>query len=144
MLKYAIVDLPLESLHSAAFRAAQMVRCAGEQGKYWEMRDRLFSNPQTIAQTAPHAAAVGLDPARFDVCLASGRFVADIRQDMAQAAAAGVEGTPSFFLAVTDPATGRLKPVRFISGAQPFANFRTQIDAALAEVGAASAGVGRD
>jgi len=121
-----------------------MVRCAGEQGKYWEMRDRLFSNPQTIAQTALHAAAVGLDPARFDVCLASGRFVADIRQDMAQAAAAGVEGTPSFFLAVTDPATGRLKPVRFISGAQPFANFRTQIDAALAEVGAASAGVGRD
>jgi protein-disulfide isomerase len=112
-----------------------MVRCSGEQGKYWEMRDRLFANPQTIAQTASHAAAVGLDSRRFDACVSSGKFADDIRKDMAQAQAAGVEGTPSFFLAVTDPATGKLKPVRFASGAQPFANFKAQIDAVLAELG---------
>jgi protein-disulfide isomerase len=139
-LKYAIIDLPLESIHGAAFRGAEMVRCAGEQGKYWEMRDRLFSNPQTIAQAASHAAAVGLDGARFDACLGSGKFAADIRKDMAQAEAAGVGGTPSFFLAVADPATGKLKPVRFMTGAQPFANFQAQIEAALAEQGAARPG----
>ena len=111
-----------------------MVRCAGEQGKYWEMRDRLFANPQAIAQTASHAAAVGLDAERFDACLGSGRFSGDIRKDMAQAQAAGVEGTPSFFLAVADPATGKLRPVRLITGAQPFSNFKSQIDAALAEL----------
>jgi protein-disulfide isomerase len=110
-----------------------MVRCAGEQGKYWEMRDRLFANPQTITQSASHAAAVGIDAGRFDACLGSGKFAADIRKDMAQAEAAGVEGTPSFFLAVADGTTGKLKTVRFITGAQPFANFRAQIDAALAE-----------
>jgi protein-disulfide isomerase len=135
-LKYAIIDLPLESIHSTAFRGAEMVRCAGDQGKYWEMRDRLFANPQAIAQTASHAAAVGLDAQRFDACLGAGKFAGDIRKDMAQAEAAGVEGTPSFFLAVGDPATGKLKPVRFISGAQPFASFKAQIDAALAELGA--------
>lgn len=109
-----------------------MVRCAGEQGKFWEMRDRLFSNPQAIAQTASHIAAVGLDAARFDACLSSRKFAADIRKDMDQAQAAGVEGTPSFFLAVTDSTSGKLKPVRFITGAQPFANFKALIDAALA------------
>jgi protein-disulfide isomerase len=142
-LKYAIVDLPLESVHSAAFRGAEMVRCAGDQGKYWEMRDRLFANPQTIAQTASHAAAVGLDARSFDACLASGKFAADIRKDMAQAEAAGVQGTPSFFIAATDPATGRLKPVRFLTGAQPFANFKAQLDAALAEQDAAPGAGGK-
>ena len=132
-MKYAIIDLPLESIHSAAFRGAQMVRCAGDQGKYWEMRDRLFSNPQAIADTASHVAAVGLDRGRFDACLASERFAADIRKDMAQAEDVGVQGTPSFFLAVADPATGKLKSVRFLTGAQPFANFKAQIDAVLGE-----------
>ena len=128
--------MPLESLHSAAFRAAEMVRCAGDQGKYWEMRDRLFSDPRNIADTAAHAAAVGLDAKQFESCLGVRKFADDIRKDLAQAEAAGVQGTPSFFLAVNDPATGKLKPIRFISGAQPFANFKTQIDAVLKEQGA--------
>lgn len=130
-LKYAVVDLPLESIHSAAFRAAEMVRCAGAQGKYWEMRDRLFANPRTIADAASHAAAVGLDGAKLDACLAAGTFAADIRRDMDQAAAAGVQGTPSFLLAVPDAATGKLKPVKLIMGALPFAGFSEQIDAVL-------------
>jgi len=132
-----VIDLPLESIHSAAFRAAEMVRCAGEQGKYWEMRDRLFANPRTITETATHAAAVGIDAKPFDACLGSGKFAADVRADMAQAEAAGVQGTPSFFLAVADPATGKLRPVRFLSGAQPFANFKAEIDAVLREQGRA-------
>jgi protein-disulfide isomerase len=109
-----------------------MVRCAGEQGKYWEMRDRLFANPQTLTQAASHAAAVGLDAARFDSCVTSGKYGPEIRKDMEQAEAAGVEGTPSFFLATADAQTGKLKPVRFITGAQPFSNFKALIDAALA------------
>jgi protein-disulfide isomerase len=110
-----------------------MVRCAGEQGKYWEMRDRLFANPQTITDTASHAAAVGLDAKRFDTCLSSEKFAAGIRSDMSMAQAAGIEGTPSFILATTDPATGKVKPLRLITGARPFASFQAQIDAALAE-----------
>ncbi len=54
-MKYAIIDLPLESIHSAAFRGAEMVRCSGEQGKYWEMRDRLFANPRAIDDAAGRA-----------------------------------------------------------------------------------------
>lgn len=102
------------------------------------MRARLFSNPQTITtQASQHAAAVGLDVKRFEACVASGQEADAIRKDMAQAEAAGVEGTPSFFLAVTDAATGKLKPVRFISGARPFASFKTEIDAVLRDQGGA-------
>jgi protein-disulfide isomerase len=125
------VDLPLESIHSAAFRGAEMVRCAGEQGKYWEMRERLFANPQTIMQAASHAAAVGLDGRQFDACLASEKHAANIRSDMSMAQAAGIEGTPTFALATTDSATGKLKVLKVLTGAQPFANFKTQIDTAL-------------
>jgi protein-disulfide isomerase len=134
-LRYAVLDFPLESLHSAAFRAAEIVGCAEEQGKYWEMRERLFANPQTVTQVSIHAVALGLDATRMDACLAARRPDPDIRKDMSVAAAVGVEGTPSFLLATTDSATGKLKPFRLIVGAQPFENFKKQIDAALAEQG---------
>ena len=130
-MKYALFDMPLESLHSLAFRAATASRCAGEQGKYWEMRARLFANPQTLEQVAAHAAAVGADLPRFQTCMAANRFADQIRGDMTQAQAAGVAGTPTFMLATTD-AQGRLKVERVIRGAQPLAKFQSEIDALLA------------
>jgi predicted DsbA family dithiol-disulfide isomerase len=99
------------------------------------MRERLFNNPQAIGQVSLHAVALGLDAQRMDACLAARRSEPAIRSDMNVAAAAGIEGTPSFLLARTDSATGKLKPIRLIVGAQPFENFRKQIDAALAEEG---------
>ena len=55
--------MPLESIHKLAFKAAQAAHCAGEQGKYWEMHDRLFENQKALEPWAPHAEAVGLDVA---------------------------------------------------------------------------------
>jgi protein-disulfide isomerase len=133
-LKYAVIDLPLESIHSAAFRGAEIVRCADEQGKYWEMRDRLFSNPQSIADAASHAAALGLDARRLDGCLASGKYAAGIRADMSQARNLGIEGTPSFLLAIPDAASGKMKPIHLITGARPFSSFQSMIDGVLADL----------
>lgn len=133
-MKYAIIDLPLESIHSAAFRGAETVRCAGEQGKYWEMRDRLFANPQSITDAASHAAALGIDPKKLDGCLASGKYAAGIRADMSQAQKLGIEGTPSFLLAIPDAASGKLKPIRLTTGARPFSSFQSMIDTALADL----------
>jgi protein-disulfide isomerase len=134
-LKYAVIDLPLESIHTAAFRGAAMVRCAGEQGKYWEMRMRLFGNPQALSNpTATHAAAVGVDARRLDACLESDQVAAAVRRDMALAQGIGIEGTPTFVLGVTDAATGKLKPVRLLTGARPFSSFQGMIDLALADL----------
>jgi len=136
-LKYVMLDMPLESIHKFALKAAIAANCAGEQGKYWEMHDRLFSNQQTIDSWDAHAEAVGLDPAKFQSCLASGHQEIEIRRDIAQAQSAGVTGTPGFFLAVTDPASNKVKTLRSIKGAQPYAAFKAQIDALLEEQAAA-------
>jgi protein-disulfide isomerase len=133
-LKYAIIDLPLESIHSSAFRGAETVRCADEQGRYWEMRDRLFANPNSIADAAGHAAALGIDAKKLDACLASGKYAGGIRADMSQAQSLGIEGTPSFLLAIPDAASGKMKPIRLITGARPFSSFQGMIDAALADL----------
>ena len=89
-------DMPLESIHKLAFKAAEAANCAGEQGKYWEMHGRLFANQQAFEPWAPHAEALGLDVARFETCLSTGKYADEIRRDMAQAATAGVTGTPAF------------------------------------------------
>ncbi len=136
-LKYVMLDMPLESIHKFAFKAAEAANCAGEQGKYWEMHDRLFANQQTIDSWTVHAEAVGLDLPRFEACLGSGQQAAEIRRDIAQAQSAGITGTPGFFLAATDPASNKVKTLRSIKGAQPYAAFKAQIDALLQEQGSA-------
>jgi protein-disulfide isomerase len=110
-----------------------MVRCAAEQGKYWEMRMRLFGNPQTLTDIPAHVSALTLDGRKFDACMASEKYAPEIRRDQALAQQLGIEGTPTFFLAVTDSATGKLKPFRLLSGARPFSSFQSMIDSALAD-----------
>ena len=130
-VKYYVVDLPLEMMHRDAFKAATAVRCANDQGKYWEMHDQLFANQQTLNQWDARAASVNLEMAKFDACLASGKYDSDVRKDMSLAQSTGISGTPGFYLAATEPGSTKVKTLRFVSGAQPFAAFKAQIDALL-------------
>jgi len=56
--------MPLESIHKLAFKAAEAANCAGEQGKYWEMHDRLYASQQNLEPWTAHAEAIGLDVAK--------------------------------------------------------------------------------
>ena len=127
------MDLPLESIHKLAFKAAEAANCAGEQGKFWEMHDRLFANQKALEPWKGHAEAVGLDVSKFEGCLNAGKQAEEIRKDMAEAEKAGVTGTPGFFLAYTDPSSSKVKTLVRLSGAQPFSAFKAQIDKLLAE-----------
>jgi len=142
-VRHVFMDLPLESIHKVAFKAAEGANCAGEQGKYWEMHDRLFENQNKLQELTPHAEAIGLDVPKFDECLKSGRQAASVRQDMAEAQKAGVTGTPTFFLAYTDPKSSKVKTVRRLTGAQPFANFKAEIDKLLTAGPEAPAPIGQ-
>ena len=131
-MRYTLLDLPLESIHKNAFKAAEATRCADEQGRYWEMHDRLFANSRTLVPMDPHAEAAGLDLAAFQECMSSGRHTDAIRQDMAIARKAGITGTPGFLLARTDAGDPKkVVGITFLRGAQPFAAFKAAIDAAL-------------
>jgi protein-disulfide isomerase len=130
-VKYVFMDYPL-SIHKLAFKAAEAAHCAGEQGKYWEMHDRLFANQTSLEPWKAHAEAVGLDLSKFEQCLSAGKYAEEIRKDMAEARKAGVTGTPVSFLAYTDPSNSTVKTVIRVTGAQPFSNFKAQIDKLLA------------
>jgi protein-disulfide isomerase len=127
------VDFPLESIHKFAFKAAEAARCAGEQGKFWQMHDRLFTNQTSLEPWKPHAEAIGIDVAKFEGCMNAGKYAEEIRKDAAEGQRAGVTMTPYFFLAYTDPGSSKVKTVARLSGAQPFSTFKTQIDQLLAE-----------
>jgi protein-disulfide isomerase len=132
-VRYVFRDYPLDQLHPLARKAAEAAHCAGEQGRYWEMHDALFQNQRSLSppQLGEHARALGLDSARFEECLSSGRYAAQIERGLADGAAAGVQGTPGFVIGRTkagDVVEGT--PVR---GAQPLETFRQIIDRALAQ-----------
>jgi protein-disulfide isomerase len=136
-LRYVFFDMPLESIHKSAFKAAEATRCAGDQGKYWEMHERLFTNQQALEPWSAHARALGLDTARFDACMNTGRFAGAIRADMATAQMLGINSTPTFLVAVRDSGDpNKVKGLSLIRGAQPFATFKMEIDKALAANGA--------
>ena len=137
-LRYVFRDLPLESIHPQAFKAAEAANCANEQGKFWEMHYRLFENQRALAPTnlTQHAQAVGLDTERFAQCLAEGKYVSEVRKDMGDAQRLGAQGTPHFVIGLAnakDPRDLNVKIVKQIVGAQPFSVFKTAIDEALAE-----------
>jgi protein-disulfide isomerase len=133
-LRHVFFDMPLESIHKFAFRAAEAVRCAEAQGKFWEMHDRLFANQQALDKLSDQAKALGLDVPKFDACMKSNQFVGAIRQDMAVAQKLGVSGTPSFLLAQTDTKIPeKVTGFELLRGALPFASFKAVIDKALAE-----------
>jgi protein-disulfide isomerase len=86
------------SVHPSACEAAMAAECAGELGKFWEFHDYLFDNSQRPYDYPQAAAALGLDQARFQTCLASGRSRETVARDVAAAASLGVESTPTLFI----------------------------------------------
>ena len=128
-------DFPLEQLHPNAFKASEAARCAGNQGKYWEMHETLFKNQAALeANKLPeYAKTAGVDVDKFKQCLEGGKEAAKIRSDQAEGRKAGISGTPGFFVGVMQPDQKTVKTMRFINGAQPYANFKEAIDSALAD-----------
>jgi len=138
-VKYVFRDLPLESIHKNAFKAAEAAHCAGEQGKFWEMHDRLFANQNSLepAMLTSHAQAIGVDGKKFQACLDSGKFAADIRKDIAEANKYGITGTPTTVIGLTQT-DGKIKVLKVIRGAQNIAAFKEALDSLANEKPAAA------
>ena len=73
---------------------------ANEQGKFWEMHDKLFANQQNLdaASLEKYAKEIGLDMAKFKAATESHKFAAQIEADIKQGGSVGVQGTPASFL----------------------------------------------
>jgi protein-disulfide isomerase len=128
-IRYASLDMPIPGLHALAFKAAEASHCAEDQGKYWEMRERLFANQRSLEPWNAHAEALGMDVAQFDTCLSSGKHADAVRSDLAEAQKAGASGTPSFVVGLVDEKDpSKVHGLTFIRGAQPFAAFKVALD----------------
>ncbi|MEQ1794482.1 MAG: thioredoxin domain-containing protein [Nitrospira sp.] len=114
--------------------AAMAARCAGAQGKYWPMHDRLFAEGGRIDQAVilRHAGAVGLAQPAFERCLKEKAHVASIFEDREEANRWGFHGTPGFILMRTASGPTEKEPAIAIPGAFPFEMFAEEIDRLLA------------
>ena len=132
-IRVAFVHFPIAS-HRNALKAAEAASCAADQGKFWQMHDRLFSNQAQLAapQLPDHGSAVGLDGGRFRACLDKGTQTATVQNEMTMAQRAGVTATPTFFVGKLDPQTQTLNVIEKIVGAKAFAAFQQSLDSALA------------
>jgi protein-disulfide isomerase len=128
-LRFVVHDQPLD-FHPNAMKAAEATRCAGEQGKFWELRAKLVPNAEQLQREKlpDYAREVGLDVGKFNVCLDSGRHVEKIRAEITEASALGVNGTPSFLIGKSN---GKTVEGALVVGALPYAVFEQKLNELL-------------
>ncbi len=125
-VKFVYRDFPIFGEDS--FRAAMATECANDQGKFWEMHNRLFEREVNQEQTplseeglTAMATSLGLDTSTFSECLSSQRYYDEVVADYQAAANYGLRGTPGFVI----------DGVVYTIGAQPFEVFDQIIQAEL-------------
>jgi protein-disulfide isomerase len=119
-------DFPLTQIHPQAFVAAQAGNCAREQGKFWELHDKMFGNQSALQPDAlkKYAADAGLDAAKFNQCLDTSKYEARVQDALSAGGKLGITSTPTVFV------NGRI-----VAGAQPIEVFQSVIDEELARGG---------
>jgi protein-disulfide isomerase len=98
-VRFVIRDFPLQ-MHPEARKAAEAAEAAREQGKYWDFTAIMFRNQSALKpeQLKQYAQVLGLDRAKFDSALETGRFADKVDRDLLDGQKVGVTGTPSFFV----------------------------------------------
>lgn len=130
-VRWVFRHFPLEMLHSKAKKEAEATECAGEQGKFWELTDKIFEvtpgndglDLDTLPDLARQAGVVNIS--QFESCLESGKYAERIEEDLADAEAAGGMGTPYSVIIGPD---GEKMP---LSGAQPFEAVKAAVEELL-------------
>ncbi len=128
-LRYEFRDFPIPSLHPLAYRLHEAARCAtdvaGNDG-FWQAHDLFFDQVERFqidslaAMDAEIVTAFGeVDIPDVSDCLDSNRHADAVQADYRDGEAAGVTGTPAFFIEGFQ-----------ITGAQPFDAFAQAIEAA--------------
>ncbi len=127
-VRYVSRDYPLP-FHPRALPAAKVARCAGDQGKFWEMRHALITNALDTETMVKLAGDLKLDQKKLQACIADERVSRALESDIADAEnTAAVSGTPTFVIGRTggDSVQGEK-----IVGAQPLPQFEARIQALL-------------
>ena len=156
-MKFIFRQFPL-SFHPSAQKAAEASLCAAQQGKFWELHDRMYAKQTALAVSdiKGYAAAIsGIDSAKFNACLDGGAMAAQVASEENEGAGIGIRGTPGFLVysksAKSDALVAKLQPIAtnlqalgvdasvvevagagngiVFAGALPYANFQEVMNA---------------
>jgi len=122
-IRFVYRHLPLTSIHSEAFPAAEASMCATEQNSFWQYHDKIFENQDKLGRDLYLQIAhdLGLDSAAFEDCLNGEKYKDIVQKDLDFAINLGASSTPTFFI------NGLA-----VVGAQPLEVFKQVIDKELA------------
>jgi protein-disulfide isomerase len=89
-----------KDFHKNSCALAQLARCAGRKGKFWEFHDLAFNGQKSasLEKASEWALSVGLSQFEINNCLQDDAVLAKIRDDISQGDKLGVEGTPAIFV----------------------------------------------
>jgi protein-disulfide isomerase len=98
-VRLVVRDFPLQQ-HTNARKAAEAANAANAQGKFFEYTALLFKrqNALDVPSLKKYAGEIGLDRARFDAALDSGKYAAEVKHDIDDGQMYGVESTPTIFV----------------------------------------------
>jgi protein-disulfide isomerase len=124
-VSFRFFDLPLTDIHPNSVAAHNAAHCSNEQGKFWEMHDRLFSGqnewnaqatkrPKRVFER--YARAIGLDVEAWNECYDSGRMLAVINANRNEASRLRISVTPTFIIGN-----------RIVNSAIPYDQFRAYV-----------------
>ena len=118
-------DMPLD-FHPNAMRAAMAARCASDQGKFWELRDVMGANPNSLdmEHIVGFAADLKMDTGALRGCIDGGKYKEPVQRDVLEAMKIGANGTPTFVVgkSVDNGVDGEL-----VVGAMPFQMFDAKL-----------------
>ena len=134
-VKFVYRDYPRAD-RGVGVEAAVAARCAGVQGRYWAMHDRLFGEGGRLdaGSFKTFAKSIGLDPVSFGKCFDERRHLESIFEDRQEANRWGFHGTPGFILMHTEGGPTEKDPAVAIPGAFPFEAFAEEIDRMLSKM----------
>jgi protein-disulfide isomerase len=103
-VRFVSRDLPLD-FHPNAMQAAEAGRCAGEQGQFWAMRDRMNANPDKLdmGSLVSWAQDLKMNVNGFRACVEGQKYKNAIQSDIQMAQKIGANGTPSFVVGKSTP-----------------------------------------
>ena len=129
-VRMRFMDFPL-SIHKNTWDASLAASCANEQGKFWEMHDIIFQNQDRWngeATKRPRgplgdlAKSLGLDMTKYNSCMDSEKYRAQIQANLQEGERRQVQSTPTFVIGT-----------QMIARALPFDAFKQMVDAEIAK-----------
>ncbi|MGO8669794.1 MAG: DsbA family protein [Capsulimonadaceae bacterium] len=132
-IRYFYSDFPIDG-HTSATYAAQAAACSNEQGRFWNMHYSLFANQDALGDEAcaDRAEAFQMDMARYRDCMQSGRYLDQIRRNVASAKALGISTAPVLLIGRLNAISTSIHVDYVITGSQDYSAYKADIDAELA------------